>query len=68
MAKWMQAESEREKHAGTKGVFSRAAAKAGKTTRAFAEEHKHDSGPKGSAEMKRGNRARMALRYMSASK
>jgi hypothetical protein len=66
--KWMQDESEREKSAGTKGVFSSAAAHAGKSTREFAEEHKHDSGPKGSKEAKRGNRARMALAYMGANK
>lgn len=59
MAKWMQAESSREKHAGTKGVFRKAAERAGKSTRSFAEEHKHSSG-------KIGKRARMALAFMSA--
>ncbi len=63
---WMQDESEREEKAGTKGVFSGAAARAGKSTHAYAEEHKHDSGPKGSPQAKRGNRARMALAYMGA--
>jgi hypothetical protein len=51
---WMQKESNREKKAGTKGVFSAAAARAGKSTREYAEEEKHASG-------KTGNRARMAL-------
>jgi hypothetical protein len=59
MAKWMQAESEREKHAGTKGVFKAAAARAGKSTREYAEEKKHASG-------KTGARARLALAFMSA--
>lgn len=58
---WMQKESEREKHAGTKGIFKRAAARAGKSTREYAEEHKHSSG-------KIGKRARMALAYMGAKK
>lgn len=56
---WMKDESEREKHSGTKGVFSAAAKRAGKSTSAYAETHKHDSG-------KTGNRARMALRYLAA--
>lgn len=60
-AHWMQKESKREKKAGTKGVFSGAAARAGKSTSEYAEEHKHDSG-------KLGNRARMALAYASARK
>ena len=57
--KWMQDESEREKHAGTKGVFSGAAARAGKSTREYAEEKK-------SAPGKTGKRARLALAFMSA--
>lgn len=57
--KWMQKESDREKHAGTKGVFSSAAAGAGKSTREYAEEKKHASG-------KTGQRARLALAFMSA--
>jgi hypothetical protein len=57
--KWMQRESNREKHAGTKGVFKRAAERAGMSTRAYAEEKKHAGG-------KTGRRARMALAYMSA--
>lgn len=57
--KWMQEESQREKHAGTKGSFSRAAKRAGKSTREYAEEKKHSKG-------KVGQRARMALAYMGA--
>jgi hypothetical protein len=56
---WMQSESKREKHAGTKGTFRRAAQRAGKSTREFAQEKKHASG-------KVGARARMALAFMSA--
>ena len=55
----MQAESEREKHAGTKGSFSRAAARAGESTAAYAREKEDAPG-------KTGRRARMALMYMSA--
>lgn len=39
------------------GSLRKAAAKAGKSTRSFAESHKHDSG-------KTGNRARLALTLM----
>lgn len=46
------------KKRGTEGVFSSAAKRAGKSTRAFAEEHKHDKG-------KLGNRARLALTFMN---
>lgn len=56
---WMQKVSSGIKSRGTKGVFSGAAAKAGKSTHEFAEEHKHDSG-------KTGNRARLALAFASA--
>jgi hypothetical protein len=56
---WMQKESKREKRAGTKGVFSAAAARAGKSTQEYAEEKK-------SAPGKTGRRARMALAYMGA--
>jgi hypothetical protein len=56
---WMAAESKREEHAGTKGAFSGAAARAGKSTAAFAEEHANDSG-------KLGRRARMAKAFMGA--
>ena len=44
---------------GTKGVFSSAAAKAGKSTHEFAEEHKHSAG-------KIGKRARLALAFAKA--
>ena len=54
---WMAAESRREKHAGTKGKFSAAAKRAGKSTREYAEEKKGSKG-------KVGQRARMALMYM----
>jgi hypothetical protein len=56
---WMQRESKREKHAGTKGVFKAAAERAGRSTHEFAEEKKHASG-------KIGRRARMALAYEGA--
>lgn len=54
--KWMQAESEREEKAGTKGSFSRAAKRAGKSTSEFAQEKKSASG-------KMGRKARMAMMY-----
>jgi hypothetical protein len=47
------------KRRGTKGVFSQAAADAGKSTHEYAEEKKHSSG-------KTGNRARLALAFESA--
>lgn len=56
---WMASESKREKHAGTKGVFSSAAKRAGMSTKEFAEKHKHSSGTI-------GKRARLALAYMGA--
>jgi hypothetical protein len=58
---WMQDESDREKSAGTKGKFSGAAAKAGKSTAAYAEEKKGAPG-------KAGQRARMALMFAKARK
>jgi hypothetical protein len=57
--KWMQREASREKHAGTKGVFKAAAQRAGMSTRAYAEKKEHAPG-------KTGQRARLALVYMSA--
>jgi hypothetical protein len=57
--KWMQAESEREEKAGTKGSFTRAAKRAGKSTSAYAREKEHASG-------KIGQKARMALRFAEA--
>jgi hypothetical protein len=56
---WMQEESDREKSSGTKGKFSAAAAKAGKSTKEYAEEKKNAGG-------KVGKRANMALMYMNA--
>jgi len=58
---WMQAESKREKHAGTKGSFSRSAERAGMSTQAYARKEEHAPG-------KTGKRARMALAFASASK
>ena len=59
MAKWMQKVSSGIKKRGTEGVFKRAAARAGKSTQAFAQEHKHSSG-------KIGKRARLALAFSKA--
>jgi len=47
------------KKSGYKGVFKAAAARAGKSTREYAEEKKHSSG-------KTGQRARLALSFMAA--
>jgi hypothetical protein len=58
-SRWMSKESEREKHAGTKGSFSAAAARAGKSTSEFAKEHEHSSGTI-------GKRARMAEAFAKA--
>jgi len=55
----MQAASKKMERKGTKGTFSAAARRAGKSTQQFAEEHKHSSG-------KIGKRARFALAAMSA--
>jgi hypothetical protein len=57
----MQKESKREAKAGTKGSFSAAAARAGKSTSEFAKEHEHSSG-------KIGKRARMAEAFAKARK
>jgi hypothetical protein len=58
---WMQKESNREKSAGTKGVFSRAAARAGESTSEYAHEKEHAPGVT-------GQRARLALTYAKARK
>jgi hypothetical protein len=58
---WMTDEADREKSAGTKGKFSGAAARAGKSTQSYAEEKKDAPG-------KTGKRARMALMFMGAKK
>ena len=55
---WMSDEADREK-SGTKGKFSGAAARAGKSTAAYAEQKKDAPG-------KTGRRARMALMFMKA--
>lgn len=57
--KWMQGVKSGIEKRGTKGVFKQAAARAGKSTHEFAEEHKHSSG-------KVGRRARLALAFASA--
>jgi len=57
--RWMQKESRREKHAGTKGSFRRIAERRGESTGQAAHELAHASG-------KTGQKARMALAYMSA--
>ncbi len=57
--KWMGGVKAAIERRGTKGVFRRAAARAGKSTHEFAEEHKHSSG-------KIGKRARLALAFASA--
>ena len=59
MSRWMQKVNKGIEKRGTKGVFSSAAAKAGKSTHEFAEEKKHSSG-------KVGKRARLALAFESA--
>jgi hypothetical protein len=56
---WMQHEAQREKHAGTKGSFTRIAHRHGRSVHAEAEADKHKSG-------KIGGKARMALAFASA--
>lgn len=58
---WMSREAAREKHAGTKGSFSRAAKAHGMSTSAYAHEKEHSSG-------KVGKKARMALAFAAARK
>ncbi len=57
--RWMSHEAEREKHAGTKGSFSRLAHRKGHSTHEEAELDKHKSG-------KVGQKARMALAFSAA--
>jgi len=57
--RWMSRESKREAHAGTKGSFSAAASRAGKSTSEYAHEKEHASGTV-------GKRARMALAFAKA--
>lgn len=58
---WMQAESKREKHAGTKGALTRKAHRAGYST-ATAYAHHIPEG----ASTKTKRQANMALRYAEA--
>ncbi len=57
--KWMQSVKSGIDKRGTKGVFKRAAERAGKSTAEFANEHAGDSG-------KLGRRARLAKAFASA--
>jgi len=59
--KWMQKASEEMERKGTKGAFSRAAKRAGKSVAQYAREKEHASGVI-------GKRARFALRAMEASR
>lgn len=59
MGNWMSKVSEGIKSRGTKGVFKRAAERAGKSTSEYANEHAGDSG-------KLGKRARLAKAFASA--
>jgi len=63
MIKWMQRESQREKHAGTKGTFKRKAQHAHEGTAEFAH---HVLGEDSSASTKTKRQASMALRYAAA--
>jgi len=56
---WMKKEGEREKHAGTKGSFTKIAKSHGRSVHAEAEHDKHKSG-------KVGGKARMALAFAAA--
>jgi len=56
--KWMQGVRRGMEKRGTKGVFKRAAQRAGMSTHAYAEKKKHASG-------KTGARARLALAFES---
>jgi hypothetical protein len=57
--RWMQKEASREKHAGTKGSFTRIANAHGHSVHEEAELDKHKSG-------KVGKKARMALAFEGA--
>lgn len=46
MAKWLQKASDKMEQKGTKGLFSRAAARAGMSTEAFAAKEKNSPDPK----------------------
>ena len=58
---WMRKEGKREKHAGTKGVFTAKAEHAGMSTQAYAHKEEHAPG-------KLGKQARMAERFAEAAK
>lgn len=62
--KWMQAESRREKHAGTKGSLTRTAHRAGFSSATAYARHVH-AHPEG-VSTKTKRRAGMALRYAEA--
>ena len=57
--RWMQHEAQREKHAGTKGSFTRIAHAHGRSVPEEAQHDKHKPG-------KIGQKARMALAFASA--
>lgn len=57
--RWMSHEAAREKHAGTKGSFTRIAERHGRSVPEEAEADKHKSG-------KTGQKARMALAFAAA--
>ncbi len=59
--KWEQNVAKSIERKGTKGVFKAAAERAGKSTEAFAEEHKNDKG-------KLGKRARLAIIFLNSKK
>ena len=61
MSKWLQKATSKMEKKGTKGLFHRAAERAGMSTHAFAEKEKHSSNPK----MRK--RANFALNAMNAS-
>lgn len=58
---WMAKEGRREKHAGTKGSFTRIANRHGRSVHEEAEADKHKPG-------KIGQKARMALAFSRANK
>lgn len=62
--KWMQAESRREKHAGTKGALTRKAHRAGYSSATAYARHVH-AHPEG-VSTKTRRQAGMAMRYAEA--
>jgi hypothetical protein len=61
MVNFLAKEAEREKHAGTKGSFSRAAKRHGMSTLAYAHKKEHAPG-------KEGEKARMAKVFIEAAR